>query len=131
MEELYNLGISDTTLKCMIEINPEILEMSNNEINEKKTILKTINCTDREILNIISSNALMLNRTNSGLIDLISYLKELGFDNLNILFDSNPYILNLEPFEIKRYIDDRLNDEDSIEDIIDELDSNPYLFNEL
>ena len=54
MEELYNLGISDTTLKCMIEINPEILEMSNNEINEKKDILKKINCTDREILNIIS-----------------------------------------------------------------------------
>ena len=131
MEELYNLGISDTTLKCMIEINPEIFEMSNNEINEKKTILKTINCTDREILNIISSNALMLNRTNSGLNDLINYLKELGFDNLNILFDSNPYILNLEPFEIKRYIDDRLNDGDSIEDIIDELDSNPYLFNEI
>ena len=131
MEELYNLGISDTTLKCMIEINPEILEMSNNEINEKKDILKRINCTDREILNIISSNALMLNRTNSGLIDLINYLKELGFDNLNILFDSNPYILNLEPFEIKRYIDDRLNDGESIEDIIDELDSNPYLFNEL
>ena len=37
LEELYNLGISDTTLKCMIEINSEILEMSNNEINEKKT----------------------------------------------------------------------------------------------
>ena len=131
MEELYNIGISDTTLKGMIEINPEILEMSNNEINEKKDILKRINCTDREILNIISSNALMLNRTNSGLNDLINYLKELGFDNLNILFDSNPYILNLEPFEIKRYIENRLNNKESIEDIIDELDSNPYLFNEL
>ena len=131
MEELYNLGISDTTLKCMIEINPEILEMSNNEINDKKDILKRINCTDREILNIISSNALMLSRTNSGLIDLINYLKELGFDNLNILFDSNPYILNLEPFEIKRYIDDKLNDGESVDDVIDELDSNPYLFNEL
>ena len=131
MEELYNLGISDTTLKCMIEINPEILEMSNNEINDKKDILKRINCTDREILNIISSNALMLNRTNSGLIDLINYLKELGFNNLNILFDSNPYILNLEPFEIKRYIDDKLNGGESVDDVIDELDSNPYLFNEL
>ena len=131
MEELYNLGISDTTLKGMIEINSEILEMSNNEINEKKDILKRINCTDREILNIISSNALMFSRTNSGLNDLINYLKELGFDNLNILFDSNPYILNLEPFEIKRYIDARLNDGESIDDVIDELDSNPYLFNEL
>ena len=57
MEELYNIGISDITLKGMIEINPEILEMSNNEINDKKNILKRINCTDREILNIISSNS--------------------------------------------------------------------------
>ena len=73
----------------------------------------------------------MLNRTNLGLIDLINYLKKLGFDNLNILFDSNPYVLNLEPFEIKRYIENRLNNKESIEDIIDELDSNPYLFNEL
>ena len=73
----------------------------------------------------------MLNRTNSGLNDLINYLKELGFDNLNILFDSNPYILNLEPFEIKRYIDARLKDGESINDVIDELDNNPYLFNEL
>ena len=131
MEELYNLGISDVTLKCMVEINPEILEMSTKEIKEKQAILKRINCTNREILNIISSNALMLSRTNSGLTNLINYLEEIGFDNLNILFDSNPCILNLEPFEIKKYIDGRLNNGESIDDIIDDLDSNPYLFNEM
>ena len=131
MEELYNLGISDITLKCMVEMNPEILEMSKNEINEKQNILKRINCTNREILNIISSNALMLSRTNSGLTNLINYLEEIGFDNLNILFDSNPYILNLEPFEIENYINSKKEEGMSLEDIVDTLDSEPYLFNEM
>ena len=111
MEELYNLGISDNILKGMIEINSEILEMSNKEIITKKEILNNIGCSDRQILNIISSNALMLSRTNTGLICLINYLQQLGFNNLNILFDSNPYnpyILNLEPFEIKNYIEGRI-----------------------
>ena len=40
MVELCNLGISDTTLKCMIEINPEILEEYNYDlyINKNKTL---------------------------------------------------------------------------------------------
>ena len=131
MEELYNLGISDTTLKEMIEINSEILEMSNDEIIIKKEILNNIGCSDSQILNIISSNALMLSRTNTSLICLINYLKQLGFDNLNILFDSNPYILNLEQFEVNNYIEDRVNKGDLIDEIIDDLDSNPLLFNEM
>ena len=131
MEELYNLGISDTTLKEMIEINSEILEMSNEEIIIKKEVLNNIGCSDSQILNIISSNALMLSRTNTSLICLINYLKQLGFDNLNILFDSNPYILNLEQFEVNNYIKDRMNKGDLIDEIIDDLDSNPWLFNEM
>ena len=50
---------------------------------------------------------------------------------LNILFDSNPYILNLEVFEIENYINSRLDSGEKLEDIIDDLDSNPILFNEM
>ena len=50
---------------------------------------------------------------------------------LNILLDSNPYILNLEVFEIEKYIYERLNKDEELEDIIDDLESNPQLFNEL
>ena len=73
----------------------------------------------------------MLSRTNTGLICLINYLQQLGFNNLNILFDSNPYILNLEPFEIKNYIEGRIKNGNLIEEIIDDLESNPILFNEM
>ena len=131
MEELINLGLSDITLKTMQEINPEILEISEKEIIIKEEILKKINCSENQIINIIGSNPQMLSRTNGELINLISYLINLGFKSLNILFDSNPYILNLDPFEIKRYIEERSSKGEQLEQIIDELDSNPILFNEM
>ena len=131
MEELFNLGISDTTIKCMIELNPNIKEMSSEQIKEKEIILEKLNCSSNQIRNIISSNALYLDRTNDEVIKLINTLIKYNFKTLNILFDSNPFILNLEPFEIENYIQNRINNGEILEDIIDDLDSNPYLFNEL
>ena len=131
MIELYNMGISDITLKNMIEINPEITELTNQEIIKKVEILKEINCSKTQILSIISSNPLFLSRGINEIIKLLSYLQEIGFTCLNILFDSNPYILNLEPFEIKKYINNRINQGENLDDIVDDLDSNPYLFQEI
>ena len=131
MIELYNMKISDETLKSMIEINPEITELTNQEIIKKVEILKEINCSKTQILSIISSNPLFLSRGINEIIKLLSYLQEIGFTCLNILFDSNPYILNLEPFEIKKYINNRINQGENLDDIVDDLDSNPYLFQEI
>ena len=124
MEELYKIGISENTIKNMLELVPYISEMSEKEIKEKEIILKKINCDENQVINIISSNPMYLDRTNDGVLKLISKLKSYGFD-------SNPYILNLEVFEIENYINDRLNDGEMLEDIIDDLDSNPILFNEI
>lgn len=131
MIELYNMKISDETLKSMIEINPEITELTNQEIIKKVEILKEINCSKTQILSIISSNPLFLSRGINEIIKLLSYLQEIGFTCFNILFDSNPYILNLEPFEIKKYINNRINQGENLDDIVDDLDSNPYLFQEI
>lgn len=131
MEELYNLGISEQTLKNMLEMNFEISELSNKAILEKEELLKKINCSKVQILNIISSNPIFLSSLNEKIKDLLHYLTELGFEGLNTLIDSNPYILNLEVFEIKKYIDDRLKKGEIFDEIIDELDSNPYLFLEI
>ena len=131
MKELYNLGISDNTIKNMLEIVPEIKDMTEIEILEKKIILEKAKCNDYQITNIISSNPQYLNRTNSEVINLIQKLINLGFKPVNILLDSNPYILSLEPFEIDNYINNRLSKGELLEDIIDDLDSNPYLFNEM
>lgn len=131
MEELYNLGISENTLKIMMEIEPNLNDLSVKEIQEKEMLLSKIGCSRKEIINIISNNCSFLMRTNEEIIKLISFLNQIGFDNLNILFDANPYILNLEPFEIKEYINKEVCNKKKLVVIIDELDSNPYLFNEI
>ena len=131
LEELFKIGISEKTIRNMIELNSNIKKMTNKEIKEKIEILKQVNCSDTQILNIISSNALYLDKTNTEIISLIKYLINLGFDSINLLFDSNPYILNLEPFEIDNYINKRKINGEKLEDIIDDLDSNPYLFIEM
>ena len=64
------------------------------------------------------------------ILSLIITLKKLGFTCINILLDSNPYILNLEPFEIKNYIDNRIKKGETLEEIVDNLESEPYLFND-
>lgn len=131
MEELLNLGISLTTLSSMYELNPEIKDISNDDVKEKIELLKLIRCSDNQIMNIISSNSLYLNKTKEEYLNLINYLTKLNFNTLNILFDSNPYILNLEPYEIENYINKKINSGEKLEYIVDELDSNPYLFDEI
>ena len=95
------------------------------------SLLKIIQCSDNQIINIISSNSLYLSKTKEEYLKLINYLIKKKFNTLNILFDSNPYILNLEPYEIEKYINNRINNGELEEDIIDDLDSNPYLFSEV
>lgn len=131
MIELYNIGISEGTIKNMLEVNPEIKDMSEKEIKEKVLILEKIGCFNDQIINIISSNPTFLSRTKGEILNLVKTLVDYKFKTLNVLLDSNPYILNLEPFEIKNYIEKRVKQGELLEDVIDDLDSNPILFNEM
>lgn len=128
---LYDIGISEETINHMIELFPEIKDLNEKEIEKKRLILEKIGCSNNQIINIIGSNPMYLTRTNEEIFKLLSKLIDLGFRTLNILFDSNSYILNLEPFEIDNYINNRLQKGELLEDIIDDLDSNPILFNEV
>ena len=131
MQELYNLEIDENTLLTMVEMNPELKELTNKEILDKINLLEIINCNKRQIKNIISSNSLYLTRLNTDIKKLINYLVSIGFKDLNILFEANPYILNLDEFEIKNYIDKRIKSGELLSNIVDDLDSNPYLFLEM
>lgn len=130
MNELYNLELSDNTIKGMCELNPEVMDLTEEEIIKKEELLENLGADRQEIINIIGSNSLYLSRTDEEINNLVVCLKKYGFTNLNILFDSNPYILNLDPFEIDNYINDRVQKGEELSDIVDDLDSNPYLFNE-
>ena len=130
-EVLKKMGISENTIKQMEEILPNINELSEEEIKEKINILKKIKCNNIQIRNIISSNAIYLDRSNQDIEKLIKKLEGYGFDMLNVLFDGNPYILNLDDFEIERYIKKRIQEGEKLEDIVDDLSTNLYLFEEI
>lgn len=127
MNKLFELGISENDVKNMVELVPEIYDMSDEDINNKIDILKYVECNDRHIRNIIVSNPMYLDRTDDGVLRLISYLKKVGFSNINLLFDSNPYFLNYDVFEIKDYIDKQVNLGKTIDMVVDEVEDNPYV----
>ena len=132
MEEiLKEIGISEKTINQMEDICPNIKELNKEDVLKKIEILKDLNCSDIQIRNIISSNAMYLDRSNTDIYKLIQTLKELGFDCLDLLFDGNPNILNLDDFEIKRYINKRIENGELLEDIIDDMSSNLYVFEEV
>ena len=131
MENLYNLGIDEKEIIDMINQCNEIKDLSRFEIDKKIDILKQINCSERHIKNIIISNPYYLNRMYEDIIKLINKLKDLGFECINILFDSNPYILNKDAYEIDNYIKEQIDNGRTIEEIVDDLNSNPYMFEEI
>ena len=132
MEEiLKRLGISQKTIDQMEEICPNIKELGEKEIKEKIDILKKIKCDEIQVRNIISSNAMYLEKSNTDIEKLINKMHELGFEMLNILFDGNPYILNLEAYEIENYIQKRQAEGEELEDIVDEMSSDPSIFTEI
>ena len=131
IKNLIELGVSENTILSMVELNPQIKDIGEIELKNKIEILKNINCSNTQIIDIITSNANFFNTIDDDNIKLINYLSELGFNCLNILFDSNPYILNLEVYEIKNYINNLLKKDLKLEDIVDELSNNTLLFNEM
>ena len=132
MEEvLKSFGISETTIKEMKELCPDITNLNKEEILEKIEILKKLNCDKIQVRNIISSNSIYLDRLNTDIIKLIKKLQEKGIITLNILLEENPYILNLDDFEIENYIQKREKNGEKLEEIVEDMTSNPLIFNEI
>jgi hypothetical protein len=94
MKELLKLGFSECTIDEMLNQNPNIKDITYEELYQKIDILKNIGCSEEQVLNIIGSNPMYLDRSNNDVIKLLAFLDKLGFTVLSILIDSNPYILN-------------------------------------
>ncbi|MBQ2873458.1 MAG: hypothetical protein IJE89_05615 [Bacilli bacterium] len=131
MEELFSLGISEEDMKNILEQNSNLFNISSDLVKEKIDILKYVNCDQRHIKNIIVSNPEYLERESSDILKLIKYLKDNGFTLLNLLFDSNPYFLNYDVFEIRDYVNKRIDDGLELDDIVDEVENNPYIIDEV
>lgn len=123
---LLSLGISENEIKDIMEFNKYLLDYGDYEKNIE--ILKIIGCDDKEIKNIIISNPNILIRDSNDIINLVKCFNKYRFSYLNILFDSNPFLLNKDDYELEEYIKEKKNMGLGLDEIIDLLDSEPYDF---
>ena len=130
MEELIKLGIDNNELEKIISGVNNINLLSNDEVKDKINYLISLNASIEEIKNIIICNPSYLDRLDKDVKNLVNCLIKYGFINLNTLFDSNPFILNLDAFEVDNYINERLKNEE-LEIIVNDLIDNPDIFNEI
>ena len=120
------LGISINDLKMMLEINSEIKELDDIEIKEKIEILKLFGLTEKSIRHIIVSNPLYLSRSNDDIKGLLKKLNDFGFEDFDLIFETNPFLLNNDAYELDDYIEERRLLGKSLEDTLDEFECNFY-----
>ena len=128
LDKLIELGIRDIDIKNMLEF---IQEDNVEDFKKNINLLENIGCDYKTIRNIVVGNPFFLQKSFEDVYELVSYLNELGFTCLNLLFDSYPMFLNKLAFEIKDYIDKRIQNNEELEDIIDDIDSNPMIIDEI
>jgi len=121
MLELINFGINENTVMDLLNSNPSFKQLTMKEVNEKIVLLKNILCNDEQIENIINTNSSYLMKSNSEIVELFNTLFDLGFENINEMVDLNPHILSLKAADIKKYVDFRMYNGETRDDIVTDL----------
>lgn len=130
MEELYKLNILDNELEYMLEVNPEIKELSVNEVKKHIDILKQINLKEDQIKEIFISCPLYLSRNIEDVLSLFKKLLNYKIVYLNYFIEADPFILLRDDNEIDEYVKTQTVLGRDLNSIIDEFELNPYLIDE-
>ena len=130
MEELYKLNIPDNELEYMLEVNPEIKELSVDEVKKHIDILKQINLKEDQIKEILISCPLYLSRNIEDVLDLFKKLLNYKITYLNYFIEADPFILLRDDYEIDEYVKTQSALGRDLNSIIDEFELNPYLIDE-
>ena len=123
MEYLFTLGFNENEIKNIITTNNEVMDLSDKEIKSLVDILINVGCKDYHIKNIINANPYYLSKSTTDINNLISKLLSLGIKHLETTFDSNPWLLNKDAYEIDEYIKDEQFKGLSLDEIIDNIGS--------
>ena len=122
---LLDLGIDENDIKNIMEFNNGLTDYE--EYDKNIETLEMIGCNDKEIRNIIISNPNILIRSNLDILKLIKTLASYGFNTLNITFDTNPFLLNKDSYEIDEFFKEKrkqnLSDDEIIDLIENEIDA--------
>lgn len=122
MDELLKIGLSELEIRNMIQVNPQILELNDENVIQLLNLLFLEQCNDQIIRHIIIANPIFLSRTSDDVKRLILKLKKMGITRLDITFENNPWLLNFDDFEIDEFIEIKRCEGLANEDIIDLID---------
>ena len=122
MDSLIRFGFTIEEINILMDTNEDISLISDIEVNNIIKLLKDINCSNNTIKNIFICNPFIIT-TNK----LIDKLKELGFKNINLLFDSNPYILNISDKLLEKLYNKKKDEGLKKEEIIDFISYNSII----
>ena len=122
MEQLYKI-LDEYSIREILEVNSDISNLSSDEIKEKIELLQYINCSDRQIRNIIITNPLFLLEDIDSIKNLIDKLYYLGISNSNYLFSDNPDLLTRGIYSIDSFIENKISNGYTFNDINELIDN--------
>lgn len=123
MKELNNLNFTIEEIKYILDINSNILHLTDSEIKENLNLLKRLNLNENEIKQIVYANPDYITRVYEDVEKLIMTFNKIGVKNIDLLIESNPYILSKYDFEITEYIEKKKKENYSQQEIIDIIES--------
>jgi len=127
MQELFNIGLSVVDIQEMVDCAPNIQELDGPDIKEAIEILRIINCTEKQIQNILLTNPFYLNKSPLDTLKLVKKMGNLGIKYINLLFDTNPCFLNYEEYEIENYVNQQMKLNLSLREIASQIEDNPFV----
>ena len=127
MMKIYEIGMTEKELSEMIYVNPMLEDITDEEIDDKIELLKSIGCQDEDILHIVTSNPFCLTNDLDAMKETITYLNDFDINPLWVIFSVNPYALNLWKMEIEEYIELQLAKGIGMDDIIDHLEETFFI----
>ena len=102
MDVLIRYGFSIDEIKNMMDTNEEIEGIPDKNIYELIDILGSVGCMNNHIKNIFYSNPFSLSKNIKEIKRTIEALKEIGLTHIEVLLDTNPYLLNIKETEIRK-----------------------------
>lgn len=102
MDSLIRFGFSIEDITIMMDTNEDISFINDSDVFDVIKLLEDIGCSVDIIKNIFICNPFCITNNISDTNKLIDKLKELGFKNINLLFDANPYILNMSDKSLEK-----------------------------